>query len=343
MKHKQNILVAGIAGASLGTEVAKSLKLAGHYTTFGCDISPLAYGHYAGLFEKTFVADSSDYVNSIVSICNKNNISYVVPGGEAPMNLLSAGIAKLVENGITLASNSASIVQLFSDKRNTFECLNAMGFDTPFTVAISRPEDLDNMTFPCIVKPSTGTGGSDSVFLSANKNECLIYVELLKRNGRNVIVQEYIPLDEGEFTIGVLSLPNKNVVDAVVMKRVFNSKLSVAYKSKFGLISSGYSQGLIDDFSDLKAAAIKIAKTVGSTGPLNIQARVKNGRLVPFEINPRFSASTFLRAKAGFNEVDIYLQHLMSGKTTFNYKMDYGYYLRSFEEIYVPKSGVKND
>jgi len=35
------VLIAGIVGASLGTEIAKSLRLAGGYHVIGCDPSPL--------------------------------------------------------------------------------------------------------------------------------------------------------------------------------------------------------------------------------------------------------------------------------------------------------------
>jgi len=252
------------------------------------------------------------------------------------MIILAKENNKLANNGIKLISNSPSVIELFSDKKQTFEKLAALGYVVPKTIEPTNDSDLKQMSFPCIVKPSKGTGGSDSVYLAANAEECMVYVELLKRNNRSLIVQEYIPLDEGEFTIGVLSLPDKSVVGAIAMKRVFNSKLAIAYKSKFGLISSGYSQGLIADFQNLKEEAIRIANSVGSTGPFNIQARVKDGKLVPFEINPRFSASTYLRAKAGFNEVDFYLQNVIHGTKEFKYSINNGYYLRSFEEVYVP-------
>src|SRR6218665_276662 len=338
---KQNILIAGIAGASLGSEVAKSLHLAGKYTVFGCDISELAYGHSMPFFEKTFVADNADYMASVIAICKNNNISYIIPGGEAPMSILAANNSLLEAEQIKLVSNSPAIIGLFSDKKKTFEKLSELGFDIPQTIDVRSEADLEGMMFPCIVKPSTGTGGSDSVFLAANKEECMVYVELLKKNSHNIFLQEYIPLDEGEYTIGVLSLPTTEVVGCVVMQRLFNSKLSVAYKNKYGLISSGYSQGLIGDFPELQADAKRIAVAAGSTGPLNIQARVRNGKLVPFEINPRFSASTYLRAKAGFNEIDFYLQHLINGTGNFDHTMKYGYYLRSFEEVYVPLTETK--
>jgi carbamoyl-phosphate synthase large subunit len=138
----------------------------------------------------------------------------------------------------------------------------------------------------------------------------------------------------------VLSLPEGRVAGSVALKRIFDSKLSVLSKTKAGVISSGYSQGLIDDFPELRAAAERIAIAIHSEGPLNIQGRVRSGKLIPFEINPRFSASTYLRALAGFNEVDVYLQHVINGIPVSPAALKVGYYLRSFEEVFVSKDKV---
>ena len=79
------------------------------------------------------------------------------------------------------------------------------------------------------------------------------------------------------------------------MRRLFHNKLSVLVKGQKGLISSGYSQGLIDDFRAVRTTAERIAQGIKSEGPLNIQGRVRGDEFLPFEINPRFSASTYFR------------------------------------------------
>jgi carbamoyl-phosphate synthase large subunit len=138
-----------------------------------------------------------------------------------------------------------------------------------------------------------------------------------------------------------LSDSKTNIIGSVAMKRIFDSKLSIAYKGAKGLISSGYSQGLIADFKEIRTQAEYIAKKAGSKGPFNIQGRLKNGILVPFEINPRFSASTHLRNMAGFNEIHLFLKNLILGENIFEWKLNEGYYLRSFDEIFIPLEKVK--
>jgi len=59
---KTKVLVAGLAGASLGTEIVKCLSDAGEYAVYGCDISPLAYGLYSGKLQDSFIADPANYL-----------------------------------------------------------------------------------------------------------------------------------------------------------------------------------------------------------------------------------------------------------------------------------------
>lgn len=332
------VLIAGLAGASLGTEIIKSLSAASQYEVFGCDISPLAYGLFSDRLKESFVVDKENYIDSIIEACNNRGINFVIPGGEQPMVLLGKNDKKLKLAGIQLVGNTPEIIELFSDKHRTFQFLREIGVLIPATTTVEGPQDLKNQKFPCIVKPSSGTGGSDSVFLATSEEECLLYVELLKRNNRMAIVQEYIDVNEGEFTIGVLSDTEGMVIGSVAMQRMFNSKLSISYRGEKGLISSGYSQGLIADFSSVRQQAELIAVKAESKGPLNIQGRLRNGVLIPFEINPRFSASTYLRTMAGFNEVHLFLQYLNGARHNGGFALKEGYYLRSFEEQFVPKS-----
>ncbi len=334
------VMIAGIGGASLGTEIYKSLKIANNYEIFGCDISPTAYGLYEDGFSSTFHIDKDNYISSVKNACLTAGAGILIPGGEQPSVLLSLAEEELKQAGITLISNNQNVVSIHTDKKETFKLLSRLDFKIPLTREIKTASDIEYIGLPCIVKPATGSGGSASVFYCLSADEALIYANFINRNGSIAIAQEYITPDEGEFTVGVLSLPNARCVGSVALQRVFDAKLSVSYRGRGGLISSGYSQGLIDDFPEIRQQAEKIAEALKSTGPLNIQGRVKNGVFLPFEINPRFSASTFLRAQAGFNEIDIFIQYLTTGKIPFIPPLKIGWYLRSLTECYISPNEV---
>ena len=338
------VLIAGVGGASLGTEIIKSLLLANSqntthvYEIYACDISPIAYGlHMAGV-KKAFAVNLERYVQDIYEYCKNEDIQYILPGGEEPTLLLSAVRGEFQDADIVILANAPDVVKTCNNKALSFETLKGLGFNIPESFTIKTLADLDtvDVRFPCVIKPSTGTGGSHFVYLVDNAIDLRLYCKLLFDNGKDVLVQAYVPLDEGEYTIGVLSAPDRSILGSIALQRSFSSKLSYSFKGDLGLISSGYSQGRVDDFCDLRQQAEKIAIKLGSEGPLNVQARVVNGNLIPFEINPRFSASTYLRSLAGFNEVDVYIRYLEMGERRFNIKLQKGYYLRSLTENFIP-------
>ena len=99
------------------------------------------------------------------------------------------------------------------------------------------------------------------------------------------------------------------------------------------MISTGISQGEIVNNETLLIQAKKIASGLRSVGPLNIQCRVVEEQLVPFEINPRLSGTTSLRAMAGYNEPkSMILTQLLGRKQTLD-QYEYGTILRTIEEV----------
>jgi carbamoyl-phosphate synthase large subunit len=339
--HRLKVMIAGIGGASLGTELHKCLVLANRYEIYGCDISSTAYGLYDSKFTDTFIVNKDDYVATVIEACQKVGVSWLIPGGEQPMVLLGAAAKQLEAEGIKLIANHPEVIRVFSDKSSTFKQLSLHGFTVPRTIEIVAEVDLEYVGMPCIIKPATGSGGSTMVFFATDIAEAMTYVDYIRRTGGFPLAQEYISSDEGEFTVGVLSLPSGEVAGSIALRRSLDSKLSVLSRGRGGLVSSGYSQGYIGDFPDIRKCAEAIASEIGSRGALNIQGRVRNGELIPFEINPRLSASTYLRAMAGFNEVDLLLQH-MAFNTLIQFEpLREGWYLRSLTEQYVTHQEIK--
>ena len=71
-------------------------------------------------------------------------------------------------------------------------------------------------------------------------------------------------------------------------------------------------------------------------GAINIQCRFVDGVVKVFEINPRFSGTTSLRAMAGYNEPDILIQkHLFNADIEKNFKYEEVNILRSLIETKV--------
>jgi carbamoyl-phosphate synthase large subunit len=338
----QTVLIAGIGGASLGTEVAKALRRDPIFRIIGADISPTAYGHYDRVFDATHLADQKNYVASILAICTREDVRAIIPGGERPMALLAAAQSDFESAGIVLAMNDVDLAAQMSDKASCFAKLEKLGFAVPQTTSIRTRGDLAHVQMPAIIKPAKDSGGSTGVYFATTLDEAWLQAKTLIKAGRLAIAQQYVPHHEGEFTVGVLSLPSGRTLGSIALRRAFDNKLSVADSGPKYLISSGYSQGIIDEFPEVCAVAQNIAEAVGSRGPLNVQGRMANGIFYPFEINPRFSATTYLRAMAGFNEVALFLRHVLLGEAIAKPHVLPGWYLRSFVEVHVPVNELRS-
>lgn len=329
------VLVAGVAGASLGTELIKCLMAAGGYRLSVCDVAPIAYGLHQDGIASAHVVDRKRYIADILKLCARERIQFILPGADEPAAILARERDAFRKAGVHLAGNEPAVVALCSDKSACFTRLAELGFPIPRTCAPRQLDQRGAMSYPCIVKPATGSGGSAFVFLAKNRDEARLYVEYLLRNGKSPMLQAYTPEDEGgEFTVGVLTLGDRTT--SIAMRRVFYNKLSVLQRTASGLISTGYSQGLIDDFPEVRAVCEEIAAKIGSQGPINVQGRLYRGRFLPFEINPRFSASVWLRAMAGINEPDLYLRHALGLRPRPRRRLRTGYYLRSLTEYHLP-------
>ncbi|MDR2186449.1 MAG: ATP-grasp domain-containing protein [Azonexus sp.] len=341
MMSPVKVVIAGIGGASLGTEIRKSLALCDGYEIIGCDISGTAYGLYEPGFQKTVKVSTDHYVDQVLAVCRSANAEFLIPGGEQPMRLLSAAAPVFAAEGICLLGNAPSVVALCSDKDKCFQYMNKAGIPIPRTITVEKEDDLVSIGMPCIIKPATDSGGSVNVFFAVSTDEAMIYAGFIRRMGGVPVAQEYIDVKESEFTVGVLSDPDGNLIGSIALKRALDAKLSVFYRGRGGIISSGYSQGHIGAYPSVCEQAERIAKQVGSRGPLNVQGRVRDGIFLPFEINPRFSASSYLRAMAGFNEVDLLIRKLKTGTTPAIGAIKPGLYLRGLSELYVNEEDMR--
>ena len=336
----ERILVWGIAGASLGMEIAKCLSLGGYRNIIGCDISPMAFGHFSDVFHGTYVLDSTSPEKSLHKLLQESKPQFVIAGGDQVSRIVAKFADVFSENSCRICGNSDTVAQLSSDKYRVMVQLQNAGFEVPHTRLIENESSIRDFPLPAVLKPRFDSGGSRGVFVVFTQSELETRTASILANDVAYVVQEYVSDANGEYTIGVLSETTGRVAGSILLRRTFQNMLSVHERTNNFLISSGSSQGFFEHNETLQSQAEAMAAAVGSTGPLNIQARVKNGNLATFEINPRFSASTYLRALSGVNEVDLFIQHLIDGSHIKYPGWAEGLALRTFGEVFVEKKKV---
>lgn len=348
-KQPLSILVTGVGGGGHGEQILKALRLAQTpLRIVGGDMSSFASGLQK--VDSAYLlppASDLDYIDVILEVCRIENVRVLFHGSEPELKLFSKERARLEAAGLFVPINPAHVIEKCMDKVRTCEFLSANGFAVPeFRKVRSAADALSFPHYPAILKPSVGGGGSANVYLVQDPGEVEVLARQLLAVYPEFIIQAYVGTPDHEFTVGVLSDMDGNLIHSIGVRRYILSSLSNRIKvpnrsknSRLGpvlAVSSGVSQGEIGRFPEVCEPCERIAKALGARGPLNIQCRFVDGQVYVMEINPRFSGTTSLRAMVGFNEPDLLIRKHVLGEVIeprFEYRE--GVIMRGLEETFI--------
>lgn len=348
------VLVTAIGGGGHGDQVLKALLLAPpeRYEIFGADANP--HCSQASLVKKFFplpLARDPAYLPMLLRTCRELGVQALFHGCEPELQVFAANRKPIEEAGIFLPINDSALIGLCMDKVKTNVRLAELGFPAPRYVTALSDDELNEIDwFPVVVKPAVGSGGSTNVFIAQNRRELEGLASYLGLGTvtTGFVIQEYVGTPDQEFTVGVLHDLNGRYVNSIAVKRHLNSGLSVRTavvnrtgRSEFGshlVISSGVSQGDIGRYPEVTSQCREIADRLRSRGPLNIQCRFVKGKVWVFEINPRFSGTTSLRAMVGVNEPDLLVRrHMLNEDVGQDAPYQEATILRSLTETLLPR------
>lgn len=343
------VMVTAVGGGGNGEQLVKALRQSDlDYTIVGTDVTR----HSKGLYEVDHSylvppANHPDYLDEITAICGNHGVRALFHGSEPELKRLSAARSTFDDLGIFLPMNLPSVVDLCMDKLRCSEQLAEQGFSVPRWRRVRAMQDLAGLDLlPAVLKPSVGGGGSNNLFLAQTEAEAITFAEYLLSIYPEFIIQEYVGTPESEFTVGVLHTMDGEFVNSIAIRRHLGTAISTRIRvsntsgrEELGptlVVSSGYSHGDIGRFPEVTEVCERIAKHLDARGAINIQCRLVGDEVYVFEINPRFSGTTSLRALVGYNEPDLLVRHHVLGEpiqTGFPYRE--GTILRGLSEVYV--------
>jgi|RhiMethySRZTD1v2_1073278.scaffolds.fasta_scaffold04941_10 carbamoyl-phosphate synthase large subunit len=333
MKQKSvfaNVLVTAVGGI-VGEGIVKSLKLANmsevsqvKYKIYGADMSSQAAGLYRcdyGVLVPP--ATSEGYLDSIKRIISKNDIQAVYAGSDIELSILASSRPDL-ESGsnVIIITNPPNVVETARDKWKTFQFLNE--YDLPRAMSClpeGKDEFIETFGFPMVVKPREGYG-SLHFYIVHNRDEMRYAVETIQKYGWNPVIQEYLNDSYQEFTSGVtIDKSGNSIMSSISMRK--SPKSGQTYKA------------VVDSFDEVRMSAEMVSKKLGARGPVNVQAKFDGNEAKVFEINPRLSATSPIRAVAGVNEPDILYRNWVLNESIQVKEYEKMLCLRYWNEIYV--------
>ncbi len=344
------VLVTGVGGGGHGEQILKALRLAPTpYWIVGTDMSRVSAGLQAVDVGRVVpAANDPNYMSAILELCERHQIKALFHGSEPELRVLAAHRELFVDMGVFLPVNPDAVIELCMDKVRTCAFLEEHGFHYPPYRRVRSVQDalaFDHL--PAVIKPSVGSGGSAHTYLIQDREMLRVCAAQLLGLSPECIIQAYVGHVDEEYTVGVLHDMDGRLINSIAVHRHILSALSNRLKvpnrtgrAELGgmlAISSGISQGEIGRFPAVTEPCERIAAALGARGAINIQCRLVDGAVHVFEINPRFSGTTSLRAMVGYNEPDLLIRrHVLGEEIPVHFEYRSGTIMRSLAEVFIP-------
>ena len=319
MNRQFCVLVTGVGGRSLGHQILHALLLLGDkYRVVACDADAFSFGLYQ-VNERYVVprADAPDYIPAILQIIEREKVGVILPGTQPEVRVVAEQQNIIAATGCIVITSPVEVVRLCSNKKRLYNWLDVNGFSVPRTASTAEWRTLmAKVGFPIVVKPSQDSGGSRNVVILKDEIEVESYLGEESKKGE-VVFQEYVGSEESEYTVGVMISKTGDLIDSIVLHRKLVG-LSLGTKRIINghayVLSTGYSQGFVVKHPLIQKSCEHLALEIGVRGPVNIQCRLVGDKVVVFEVHPRFSGTTSIRADVGFNEPDILIRNFVLGE-----------------------------
>lgn len=242
---------------------------------------------------------------TVAKIIEKERPDALLPtmGGQTALNcaldLEREGV--LQEFGVEMVGANADTIDKAEDRERFDKAMKAIGLETPRSAIAHSMEEalqvLDQLGFPCIIRPSFTMGGSGGG-IAYNRDE---FVEICER-GLDLSPTSELLIDESligwkEYEMEVVRDKNDN---CIIICSIENFDAMGVHTGDS--ITVAPAQTLTDkEYQIMRNASLAVLREIGvETGGSNVQFGISptTGRMVVIEMNPRVSRSSALASKA---------------------------------------------
>lgn len=242
---------------------------------------------------------SPNYIDSIIDICNQNDIALIIPTIDTDLLLLSRNREKIESRTkAKVLISDERVIEICRDKINTQRFMEANDFKVPHMYTEDELDGSQELNYPLFIKPKNGSS-SINTFKVNNTEELNTYRSLIK----NYIIQDF--MEGKEFTVDTFLDFNSNIITIV-------PRLRIATRS--GEISKGR---IVKD-REIVAEVKRLLTVLKPIGHITVQC-MKTKRGIEFiEINPRFGGGAPMSIKAGADSCENLYKLLMGERLHYN-------------------------
>lgn len=263
------------------------------------------------------------YIDKILEICKKEQISGVLSLIDPELSLLAANEDKFKAVGTTIIGSSYDLCEMALDKMQMYEWLKAHGYNCARSWMdkneFYKALDAGEVSYPVFVKPYRG-----SASISISKVYDKETVDLLFAHEDDLMIQEF--LDGQEIGADVyIDLISGEVVSIFTKKKI---------KMRAGETDKAVS------FKDEKLFALieKFVLEAGYCGQIDIDIFQINGAYYISEVNPRFGGGYPHAYESGCDHMKLILNNLKGIANRKNIgAYEEGIYMMKYNEVKIIK------
>ncbi len=296
--------------------------LEGKGSVIAADMSPLAPALYeADRFYLVPSMTDPGYIDEILKICEKENITGVLSLIDPELSLLAENSERFRNAGVTVIGSDYDLCETALDKYRMYEWLTAHGYKCARSYVSKeefyRDAEAGKITYPVFVKPVRGSA-SIAISKVCDKET----VELLFSHDDGLMIQEFLCGTE----IGA----------DVYIDMLSGEVVSVFTKKKLKMRAGETDKAV--SFKDEKLFALieRFAVEAGYRGQIDIDIFDIDGEYYISEVNPRFGGGYPHAYECGADHMKLIVNNLEGNANEKNigaYKE--GVYMMKYNEVMI--------
>jgi len=305
-----NILITAV-GRGAGQAIIKALRMSGlEARIFATDSDAWATGLYAA--DQSFLVPAcmdESYIENILEICLKENIDLVIPNLDPELIKFAENRHRFQAIGTEVIISGTRVINVCRNKLATFQFFRDRNLPFVETQLVSDILDQGAIEYPLFVKPIGGTGSSeiDVLFCREDLDKYRVrdadrYIGqpyLIPSNWnieRHEIKPEHIlrhnaPTQKDEISVQHLVSQKGAIISTFMCRSSLKHGIPVH-------ITPIWDERVYSASRQMVEALIP----EGLLGPINLECKITADGPFFYEINPRFTTLSAVRAMLGFNE-----------------------------------------
>ena len=263
------------------------------------------------------------YIDIILDICKKEQISGVLSLIDPELSLLAANEDKFKAIGVTVIGSSYELCEMALDKMQMYKWLKKHGYNCARSwmdkEEFYKAVDAGEVSYPVFVKPYRG-----SASISISKVYDQETVDLLFAHEDDLMIQEF--------------LDGQEIGADVYIDLISGEVVSIFTKKKIKMRAGETDKAVSFKDPELFALIEKFVTEAGYRGQIDIDIFEINGQYYISEVNPRFGGGYPHAYESGVDHMKLIMSNLMgvvNKKSIGAYEE--GVYMMKYNEVKIIK------